>query len=85
MSDAYGGIPDREICTPCDKRIYVSQRDAQTFLNHVRSRRRRCGHSVRVSNSRDIPKAAYECPAGNGWHITRRQPGHTYGKTRRER
>ncbi len=83
MTEPYEGVPDREICAPCNKRIYTSQRDAQTLLNHVRSRSRRASHSVRTSSSRDIPKAAYECPAGNGWHIARRQPGHTYG--RRER
>lgn len=64
-------------CEECSKTAFPSKREAQTKLNWLRSR----VGKFRASSAKHIPRRAYPCPVGEGWHITktptrtRRRPG----------
>lgn len=69
MSEQNGS--ERETCPSCSKLAYRSRRDANTVINSMHRRRMKGGKSRRVARARAIPVRAYECPEGNGWHLTK--------------
>lgn len=71
-------MSQREWCKECGKQIFTSQRAASELLNNVNSRRFRGGRSVRTTGSKHTPKSSYECPVGNGFHVTRKSPGNRW-------
>jgi hypothetical protein len=47
-------------CKACGKNSYPSQRRAEGVIEWV----------TKATDRKHLPKRAYECPYGNGWHLT---------------
>lgn len=61
----------RSHCPVCGKTSFTDKADAHGFMNSLRRRAYSRGSRRSISRSDQLPKRAYECPAGNGWHVTR--------------
>lgn len=50
-------------CKACGKNSYPSAGRAESTMTWI---------SV-ATERKEVPKRAYECPYGNGWHLTKQQ------------
>lgn len=50
-------------CKACQKQAYPSQSRAERTVEHIQS----------INPDGRTPKRAYECPYGNGWHLTSKE------------
>ena len=47
-------------CKACGKNSYPSQGRAEGVIDYI----------AVATDRQQVPKRAYECPYGNGWHLT---------------
>lgn len=58
----------RWYCRPCDKVAFGSAKRAYETVSWA---------ATHTHNTQEVPNRAYECPYGNGWHLTKKRE-HTY-------
>lgn len=62
-----GWLADLVRCVPCDEKPIMREREARSLA----------AHTERLARTAATPTGhltAFECPAGNGWHVTRTAP-----------